>query len=885
MKKLLSVMMSIAIILGVVFTIPYNVTAAEEDEVAPIASASVPNDVYIKQQESNTCTLAAATNMIRARFYLSDNDEWKSATESAVHPVGWTNGMGLNGNFTYSSNGNSVSVNMGTVNGMAVASLKWLLDEHPEGVVIYSQSSQTHAVLVTDYVGDTFYCVDSDPGCASGRIPLASTVILGRYGSQANILANINKYWCIGYYNISPTNRRLDLGDDFYGLILHQPSWKTIGMHDYKNSSFSSVDNYDNLRPGGYVLRNVEIVSESQQSYDRTLWHFKRGSNNSYTITLLATGEKLCYCYNTSEFNVNNNVFLLPTKLLSENPYYNGICNDKWYFTQNGAGYSIINEHNTNLRMDLTGNSSVEGSNIQLYNNNNTDAQRFIVYQLNPNRDKLNYSITASKALLSVENQKSVITLGGSIPYAYSWKIHMVKPDGSDIVVVDHLAEIPLEYTGLSFDFELGRFVQEGVYTFYAEVTNPFGTERGSLTTKCVKVTVKYLINEGDFTYRVLEDGTAEITEYNGAEKDIVIPSTIAGKRVKSVSGLGENGKNVVESVVVSKGITNLTRAFYDCSKLKSVDIPEGVTDIYFAFYRCNELKTVVLPSSITNARAAFYQCENLETVTLSEGIKKISSEMFMKSGISFIAIPKSVTEIEQLAFAQCKNLKSIYIPESVQLLYMPKDGYHSLTNICPSLGSISCCEPCYVETVYGVPGSMAEQYVEYSNRECGTNIQFVDINTETHEEVIEKGKPATCTESGISDKILCSNCGQILQDHEYIPALGHEYKIIQGTPATYWSTGLTNGVQCTRCGEWLIQPEVIPKLEGGVLFGDVNGDNNVDVLDAAAIQKHASGISELNSDQLAAADVNGDGNVDVLDAADIQKFAAGIISEFKKKA
>ena len=66
--------------------------------------------------------------------------------------------------------------------------------------------------------------------------------------------------------------------------------------------------------------------------------------------------------------------------------------------------------------------------------------------------------------------------------------------------------------------------------------------------------------------------------------------------------------------------------------------------------------------------------------------------------------------------------------------------------------------------------------------------------------------------------------------------------------------------------------------------IGDANGDNNVDVLDAAAIQKHASGISELNSDQLVVADVNGDGNVDVLDAADIQKFAAGIISEFKKK-
>ena len=68
-------------------------------------------------------------------------------------------------------------------------------------------------------------------------------------------------------------------------------------------------------------------------------------------------------------------------------------------------------------------------------------------------------------------------------------------------------------------------------------------------------------------------------------------------------------------------------------------------------------------------------------------------------------------------------------------------------------------------------------------------------------------------------------------------------------------------------------------------LIGDVNFDGEIDVLDAALVQKHASGKSVLNSEQLEVADVNDDGHVDVLDAAQIQKYAAGIISEFEKKA
>ena len=78
-----------------------------------------------------------------------------------------------------------------------------------------------------------------------------------------------------------------------------------------------------------------------------------------------------------------------------------------------------------------------------------------------------------------------------------------------------------------------------------------------------------------------------------------------------------------------------------------------------------------------------------------------------------------------------------------------------------------------------------------------------------------------------------------------------------------------------------VIEESVKPQIK----IGDANGDGNVDVLDAALIQKYAAGKATLTPDQIYAADVNGDNNADVLDAALIQKYAAGKITEFPQKA
>ena len=41
----------------------------------------------------------------------------------------------------------------------------------------------------------------------------------------------------------------------------------------------------------------------------------------------------------------------------------------------------------------------------------------------------------------------------------------------------------------------------------------------------------------GDFEYTVLDDGTAEITKYNGTDAKVDIPGEIDGKKVTSIGG------------------------------------------------------------------------------------------------------------------------------------------------------------------------------------------------------------------------------------------------------------------------------------------------------------------------------------------------------------
>lgn len=105
---------------------------------------------------------------------------------------------------------------------------------------------------------------------------------------------------------------------------------------------------------------------------------------------------------------------------------------------------------------------------------------------------------------------------------------------------------------------------------------------------------------------------------------------------------------------------------------------------------------------------------------------------------------------------------------------------------------------------------------------ETGVNARYCSIcKTENttitaalgHNKQITPGIPATCTEPGIKDKIVCKRCDVILQEADVIEA-GHDVEITEFAIAPSCGVeGRTQGSYCTMCLEVLEVSEVLPAL------------------------------------------------------------------------
>ena len=111
------------------------------------------------------------------------------------------------------------------------------------------------------------------------------------------------------------------------------------------------------------------------------------------------------------------------------------------------------------------------------------------------------------------------------------------------------------------------------------------------------------------------------------------------------------------------------------------------------------------------------------------------------------------------------------------------------------------------------------------------------------------------------------------------------EYKMLADIPVT---DGTKIDVVCAFYAQYTDTVPLISKTlhltvrqKSNVLYGDVNGDGTVNVIDAMLTARGAAKKITLDTDQLAAADVNGDGAVNVIDAMLIARYAAKKISVF----
>ena len=156
---------------------------------------SVPEDeVYIVQSRAHTCTLVAATMMLR-NYACQDGSFYEHVTDSAVGQFAWTNQYGLAQHFSVGQVTVSCTPEIQRVPDKK-AYLIMCLKEHREGVVIYDTGAP-HAIWLFGYDEDTdtFFCADTIKSRGGHAIPLAESIIRGE--TQEDKIATIDKIWYI----------------------------------------------------------------------------------------------------------------------------------------------------------------------------------------------------------------------------------------------------------------------------------------------------------------------------------------------------------------------------------------------------------------------------------------------------------------------------------------------------------------------------------------------------------------------------------------------------------------------------------------------------------------------------------------------------------------
>lgn len=88
------------------------------------------------------------------------------------------------------------------------------------------------------------------------------------------------------------------------------------------------------------------------------------------------------------------------------------------------------------------------------------------------------------------------------------------------------------------------------------------------------------------------------------------------------------------------------------------------------------------------------------------------------------------------------------------------------------------------------------------------------------HKEVIDKAKPATCTETGLTEGSHCSVCHEVLTAQETTPANGHTWNDGEVTKAPTCKEEGVKTYTCTECGETKTEP--VSKLEHSWNEGEV---------------------------------------------------------------
>ena len=146
---------------------------------------------------------------------------------------------------------------------------------------------------------------------------------------------------------------------------------------------------------------------------------------------------------------------------------------------------------------------------------------------------------------------------------------------------------------------------------------------------------------------------------------DVNIPSSVTRISTQAF----ENCAGLLE-ITIPKGVTEICDStFRGCTSLKKVDFPNTLTSIgQSSFSGCANLVTINIPDSLINiGYAAFSGCSKLKNVNMGNNVKNIEGSAFSECPqLTNLTIPKNTTSIGRNICENCGSVNYNVSPQNV---------------------------------------------------------------------------------------------------------------------------------------------------------------------------------------------------------------------------
>lgn len=373
-----------------------------------------------------------------------------------------------------------------------------------------------------------------------------------------------------------------------------------------------------------------------------------------------------------------------------------------------------------------------------------------------------------------------------------------------------------------------------------------------------------------------------------------------------------------LKEINIPNSVTSIgEEAFWGCTNLTNITIPDSVNGIgATAFNRCSSLPSIYIPENVTSIGThAFAECASLERIDVSENNQYYSSANGLlfnydkteliscpaNSKITSYKIPDGVTQIDSEAFYGCTNLEKITIPDSI--IKIDFYAFNDCTNLkkiyfegnAPQTFGTGINDICFknvTATAYYPFDNTTWVRVKLKNYggditwvPYDPNVPIIASTSKKLKSISLSSSQNTVKDTGIST--VTAEYDNKVKNTDYIIAVVKDPNandILSADNLLYIDQFASD-----NDGKISVLLPVSSDVKDYeiVLFGpektnkkgDVDGDGEVTVDDATAIQKYAVEFLEFDSEQIAAADVDGDGKVSIGDVTIIQKYIADIIT------